>query len=41
MSEDVTVFVKGVSMSGKVKDDDNRSTPEDKRQSGERAARDS
>ena len=41
MSKDVKVFVKGISMSGKVKDDDNRSTPEDKRESGERAARDS
>ena len=41
MTKDVTVYVKGVSMSGKVKDDGNRSAPEDKRQSGERAARDS
>ena len=41
MSKDVKVFVKGISMSGKVKDDDNRSTSEDKRQSEEGKARDS
>ena len=41
MSKDVKVFVKGISMSGKVKDDDNRSTSEDKRQSEEGTARDS
>ena len=41
MSKDVKVFVKGISMSGKVKDDDNRPASEDKRESGERAARDS
>ena len=41
MSKDVKVFVKGISMSGKVKDDDNRSTPEDKTKSGEGEARDS
>ena len=41
MSKDVKVFVKGISMSGKVKDDDNRSTSEDKRQSEEGEARDS
>jgi hypothetical protein len=31
----VKIFVKGIGMSGKVKDDDNRSAPEDKKQSGE------
>ena len=41
MSKDVKIFVKGVNMSGKVKDDDNRSTSEDKRQSEEGTARDS
>lgn len=41
MSKDVKVFVKGISMSGKVKDDDNRSTSEDKRQPEEGEARDS
>jgi len=37
MSEqkNVKIFVKGISMSGKVKDDDNGSAPENKKESGE------
>ena len=39
--KDVTVFVTGVSMSGGVKNDSNRTTPEDKKESEGEKARDS
>lgn len=40
-SEVVEVLVTGVSMSGGVKDDNKRSTPEDQKKSGETAVRNS
>jgi hypothetical protein len=39
--KDVTVFVTGVSMSGGVKNDSDRATPEDKEKSEGEKARDS
>ena len=39
--KDVTVHVTGVSMSGGVKNDSQRSAPTDQEKSGEKAARDS
>tara|TARA_R100001377_G_C3127438_1_gene88128 strand:+ start:388 stop:522 length:135 start_codon:yes stop_codon:yes gene_type:complete len=39
--KDVTVKVSGVSMSGGVKNDSNRPTPEDKKESKGETARDS
>ena len=39
--KDVTVFVTGVSMSGGVKNDSDRTTPEDKKESEGEKARDS